>query len=332
MAQQYGFRSANNLSEVLDRNVCLDNLGIDTRDLPLLVGTSNAGVTPSDYQAIIGLISPLEGQLVTLTSGTSASLASLSQKLSKNGDVCLGSIFAAIVNNDRPYYDAGNILYGPSTASFFSPTNASGFNSGAEYKLGTIVADTTTVSGFNYTGAAAEWNNYFVRYKQFLKVQEQPSWTERKVPLFLAPPSTFSSNVLWLDSEYSEFIIDGASIEQWKDVLGRGTAVQTTAANKPVYSGSSALGKPAIIFDGSNDFFTLGNIGYTVPNGATLIIVASVGEPGSRGDTDFNIFGTLNNTSNRWRTSSGAGTWGLFATSLISSFPSSLPINGTYVW
>ena len=57
MTQQYGFRAASNLSEVEDKNDCIDNLGIDRRDLALLAGTSAAGVTEADYQAIIGLTS-----------------------------------------------------------------------------------------------------------------------------------------------------------------------------------------------------------------------------------------------------------------------------------
>jgi hypothetical protein len=83
MAQQYGFRASNNLLEVLDRNACWDNLGIDRRDLPLLVGTSAAGVGSSDYQAIIGLTSNLESQIVATASGASVVLSSLSLKLSK---------------------------------------------------------------------------------------------------------------------------------------------------------------------------------------------------------------------------------------------------------
>ena len=73
MAQRYGLRASNNLSEVIDNDECLDNLSIDRRDLPVLAGTASAGVTTNDYQAIVGLTSSLEGQLIA-ASGLAATL------------------------------------------------------------------------------------------------------------------------------------------------------------------------------------------------------------------------------------------------------------------
>jgi hypothetical protein len=332
MTQQYGFRTTNNLSEVLDRNACWDNLGIDRRDLPLLVGTSDAGVVAGDYQAIIGLTSSLESQIVTTVSGASASLSALTGKLSKNGDTILGNLFADIINNDRPYFDAGNVIYGPSTASFFSPANASGFSSGAQYKLGPVKADTTTVSGLNYTGIAPLWSDYFVRYKEYLRVQEQPSWTVRRSPLYLPPPSTISSNVLWLDAEYSSFDLDGSAVGQWRDVLGRAGAVQLTAARKPSLVANRRNNKPGVVFDGSDDFLSLGNLSGQFPSGATVIVVASLGENVARGDADYNLIGTLNNTANRWRATTGNGAFGLFSSAVLTGFPDAMPVNGTHVW
>jgi hypothetical protein len=332
MAQQYGFRTTNSLSEVLDRNACWDNLGIDRRDLALLVGTSAAGVVPGDYQAIIGLTSNLESQIVATVSGASVVLSSLSLKLSKNGDTVLGNLFANIVNNDRPYFDAGNAIYGPSTASFFSPANASGFSSGAQYKLGPVRADTTTVSGFNYTGIAPLWSDYFVRYKQYLQVQEQPSWTVRRSPLYLPPPSTLSSNVLWLDAEHSSLDLEGSAVVQWRDVLGRASAVQLTAAKRPLLVSNRRYNKPGVVFDGTNDWLSLGDLGNLFPSAATVIVVATLGETPARGDSDYNLIGTLNNTSNRWRGAAGNGAFGLFSSAVLTGFPEAMPANGTYVF
>jgi hypothetical protein len=45
MTQQFGFRASRSLAEVENRDACWDNLGIDRRDLALLVGSSAAGVT-----------------------------------------------------------------------------------------------------------------------------------------------------------------------------------------------------------------------------------------------------------------------------------------------
>lgn len=331
MVQQFGFRASSNLSEIESRNACWDNLGINRNDLPLLVGTSASGVTSADYQAIISLTGILENQIVATVSGASSTLSILQGKISKNGDSGISSLFAAIVNNDRPYTDAANSIYAPSVNSFFSPANASGFISGAQYKLGPVVTTTSTISGFNYNGIAPLWNNYYVQYKQYLAIQEQPSWTQRRSPLYLAPPSQFAGNALWLDSEFSTFVQSGSGIRQWRDVLGRGTAIQETTANQPTLVPNRLNGKPGIVFDGSNDFLGLGNIGGLFPTAATFIAVLTIGEPGARGDSDYNILGTLNNTGNRWRDGTGAGAFGLFTSTLQSGFPGLMPANGTYV-
>ena len=333
MAQQYGFRASNNFSDVLDRNACWDNLDLDRRDLALLVGTSAAGVGAGDYQAMIGLTSALESQIVATASGASVVLSSLSLKLSKNGDAVLGNLFANIVNNDRPYVGSGNAIYGPSTASFFSPANASGFSSGAQYKLGLVRTTTATVSGFNYNGIAPLWSDYYVRYKQYLEVQEQPSWTTRRSPLYLAPPSVISSNIIWLDSEYSSFEISGSSVLLWRDVLGRANAVQNTSANRPSFVPNRRYDKPGLVFDGANDFLDMGNLSGQFPTAATVVIVATLGETIARGDADYNLIGTLNNTNSRWRNSAtGNGALGLFSSAVLTGFPAAMPVNGTYIW
>jgi hypothetical protein len=333
MTQQYGFRTTNSLSEVLDRNVCLDNLGIDRRDLALLVGTSDAGVTEGDYQNIIGLTSSLEQQIVVLASGATAILPPLLNKASRFGDVFTGSIFASGINNDRPYYDAANTIYGPSTASFFSPANASGFSSGAQYKLGPVFASTTVVSGLTFNGTAPAWNDYFVRYKQYLRFTENAASTIKRAPLYLAPPSSFSSNKVWLDAEFSSFVQGtGGQVEQWQDVLGRGSATQLTLVNRPTRTLSLRNGKPGIVFDGTNDFMSLGNLGALFPSAATVIIVASLGEPNVRGDADYNLFSTLNNTAVRWRAGGVSGSLGAFTSTVQTGFPAVMPANGTYVF
>ena len=333
MTQQYGFRATSNLSEVLDRNTCLDNLAIDRRDLALLVGTSDSGVTKSDYQAIIGLTSNLEQQIIVLASGTTAILSSLLNKASRFGDTFTGSIFASGINNDRPYYDSANTIYGPSTASFFSPANASGFVSGAQYKLGPVFASTTVVSGLTFNGTAPAWNNYFVRYKQYLRFTENATSTIKQAPLYLAPPSSLSSNKLWLDAEFSSFV-QGTSgqVEQWQDVLGRGAATQSTVANRPTRTLNLRNGKPGVVFDGTNDFLSLGNLAALFPSAATVIIVAAIGEPNVRGDADYNLFSTLNNTAVRWKAGGASGSLGAFTSTVQTGFPAVMPANGTYVF
>jgi hypothetical protein len=305
MPQQYGFRAASNLFEILNRNDCWDNLGFDRRDLALLVNTAASGVDSSDYQAIINLSSSLENQVVAALSGSAAAAAIFAEKINKNGDSFIGNIQANIVNNDRPFIDAANIIYGPSTASYFSPTTSGNYATGAEYKLGSVQTTTLTVSGVNYRGIVSDWSNYYVRYKQYLSIGEQPSWTTRKSPLYLAPPSIYASNKIWLDSEHSSFNLDGSNgVVQWRDVLGRSIAQQDTSASRPIYTTNVLNGKPGIVFDGSNDSLSFGNISSSFPNAATIVVVVSIGESVARGDSDFNIFSTLNNISTRWRSGS----------------------------
>jgi hypothetical protein len=187
------------------------------------------------------------------------------------------------------------------------------------------------VSGLDYVGDARDWNAYFVQYKNYLNVQEEPSWITKKVPLYLPPPSEFDSNIAWLDSEFSSFVENGG-VEVWRDVLGRSSATQTIATDRPALTANRLNGKPGVVFDGSNDFLDMGNLSNSFPDAATLVIVATLGEPNARGDNDYNLFGTLNNTGNRWRDGSGNGDFGLFTNSVLTGFPGNMPANGTYVF
>jgi hypothetical protein len=327
MAQQYGFRTSRNLEELLDNDECLDNLGIDRRDLPLLEGTSAAGVTEADYQAIIGLTSNLEQQIVTLTGYATSQLAAISTKATITGDTFTGAIVTDFINNDRPYTTQSGTIIGPSTVSYFSPASGGVFSSGGEYKLGPITASTITTSGLNYTGTTQDWSNQFSRYKNFATVQEQPSWTARRVPLFLPPPTALTGCMLWLDAEFGEFQLDDAGgVMQWKSLGSGPVAAQSTASQRPLYVTNVMNGKPAVRFDGSNDSLSMGNLGYLVPSAATLVIKARIL------DSDYNIFGTLNNSSNRWNAGAGTGSFGLFTTTVQTGFPALAEFNGTFTF
>ena len=273
MTQQYGFRASNNLSEAEDKNDCIDNLGIDRRDLTLLEGTSAAGVTEADYQAIVGLTSNLEQQIVTLTGFSSSQAAAMATKATTTGDTFTGSIFVDSVNNDRPYTPLNGTIIGPSTASFFSPAASGLFSTGGQFKLGPITATTVTTSGLNYTGAVQQWGVQFARYKNFAILQEQPSWTNRRVPLFLPPPTAISGCTFWLDAEYSEIQLDGSNgVIQWKGVGNGPVAVQNTVAERPLLVANVMNGKPAVRFDGSNDSLSMGNLGALIPTAGTLVV------------------------------------------------------------
>lgn len=329
MAQQYGFRASNNLSEVLDKDACLDNLGINRQDLPLLDGTGAAGVSSNDYQAIIGLSSNLELQLTTLSGLVLAQSSGILSKTRKNGDTFTGSIVADFIDNDRPYVTQSGSIIGPSTASYFSPTSGGVFSSGGEYKLGPVTASTVTTSGFNYTGTVAAWSNRFIQSNTVARVQEQPSWTVRNVPLFFPPPNVLDGCVLWLDTEFSNIALREGELRLagWKGVDGGAEARQAILSSQPVWALNQLGGKPAVTFDGNDNFLLLGDLGYLVPSGATMVIRTTIR------DTDYNIFSTLNNTENSWNdNNTGVGDFGVFSTTRQLSFPSGAVSSGTYTF
>ena len=329
MTQQYGFRASNNLSEVLDNDECVDNLSIDRRDLPLIAGTANAGVTANDYQAIIGLSSGLEQQIISASSGATAQFSSISTKASTLGDTFTGSIVADFVNNDRPYTTQSGAIIGPSTSSYFSPASGGVFSSGGEYKLGPVTAATVTTSGLNYTGVTQSWSNRLVQSDVVATVQEQPSWTSRNVPLFLGPPTFFDGCVLWLDTEFSNIVLrEGTSrFAAWRNVDGGPEAAQIREGSQPVWNLNVLGGKPAVYFGGGDEFLFLGNLGYLVPSGATMVIRATVE------DTNYNIFSTLNNTDSSWNSNNtGVGNLGVFTTTRQLSFPSGAVASGTHTF
>jgi hypothetical protein len=326
MSQQYGFRASNNLSEAENRDTCIDNLGINRNDLPLLEGTSASGVTEADYQSIIGLSSNLENQLVALSAFSLSGFTALTTKATATGDTFTGSLFTDQVNNDRPFTPLDGSIIGPSTVSYFSPAASGVFSSGGEYKLGPITAGTVTTSGVNYTGTFAEWNTRFERYKNSLRVQEQPSWTVRYSPLYLPPPTAISGCQIWLDAEYSTVDLDGSNnVIGWRSLQGGLFASQSTVANRPAYTTNVMNGKPAIRFDGSNDSLSLGNLGGLFPSAATMVCIVRVL------DSSYNIMSTLNNSGARWNNGAGTGALALFTTAVQTSFPTDMPLNGTWV-
>ena len=329
MAQRYGLRASNNLSEVIDNDECLDNLSIDRRDLPVLAGTASAGVTANDYQAIVGLTASLEEQLIAASGLAATRLAEMQVKASALGDTFTGNVSGSTVNNDRPYVTTSGTIIGPSTASYFSPAVSGLFSTGGEYKLGPVTASTITSSGLNYTGTTAEWSNKFIESNIAVRVQEQPSWTNRQVPLFLPPPNVLDGCVLWLDTEFSDIALrEGAlRLAGWKGVDGGAEATQAILGSQPNWELNVLGGKPAASFDGSDNFLLLGDLGYLVPSGATMVIRTTIR------DTDYNIFSTLNNTANAWNDdNTGVGDLGVFTTTRQLSFPSGAMSSGTHTF
>lgn len=330
MTQQFGFRASRSLAEVENRNECWDNLGIDRRDLALLVGTTAAGVTEGDYFNCKNLTTFLEPQISGLTVGASSGLTAMLGEISKNGDSGISTLSGATINNDRAYYNASYDIISASANSYFSPTTASGYVGGAQYLIGPAYIPFLTISGFNFRGQTQQWSDYFVKYKMALRVTDSGN-TVRYSPLYLAPPTAVASNVLWLDAEYSTITLDGAGVRRWDDVLSRANASQSEAGSRPTIITDDIAGKRGVAFDGSNDFLNLGTIGGILPTEATVIIAFSLSNALTAGDDVYSLISSLANVSSSWRNGSVNGSWGLFTSSILSNFPTSMPANGTLI-
>lgn len=330
MTQQFGFRASRNLAEVLNRDECWDNLGIDRRDLALLVDTSAAGVTENDYFNCKDLTTFLEPQVSGLSVGAASGLTAMSTKISKNGDIGVGTLSGATVDNDRAYSNVNFDIISASTNSFFSPVTSAGYSAGAQYLLGPVSIPSLTISGFNFRGQTRAWSNYFVKYRNYLRLVDSGS-TVRYSPLYLAPPASLASNVLWLDSEFSAITLEAGAVKRWDDVLLRANAGQSDATYRPTVLTSDVNGKPGINFDGGGDFLNIGSIGGAMPTAATLIVALSISNASGGGDVVYSVISSLANISSAWRSGSGNGAWGLFTAAIISNFPTSMPANGTLI-
>lgn len=67
------------------------------------------------------------------------------------------------------------------------------------------------------------------------------------------------SGALWTDLEpFTEQPTDTQGVRSWKDKSGNGyNATQATSANRPTFRTNQINGKPAVIFDGTNDVLTI---------------------------------------------------------------------------
>lgn len=69
-------------------------------------------------------------------------------------------------------------------------------------------------------------------------------------------PKEISGLTLWFAADRLTGFNDGDAVTTWPDLSGNGYDVtQATAANKPLYKTGIFKGRPALLFDGSNDYF-----------------------------------------------------------------------------
>ncbi len=90
------------------------------------------------------------------------------------------------------------------------------------------------------------------------------------------PALTVGGLVLWLRADSFSDLADGAPIPSWPDVSGNNNnANQANAALQPVLVKSAFNGKPAVWFDGADDFLASVDSATLRPNEMTIITVAS---------------------------------------------------------
>lgn len=94
-------------------------------------------------------------------------------------------------------------------------------------------------------------------------------------PKLWRPLNLGTNLALWLDAEDATSItLNGSTISQWNDKSGNGrNASQATAANQPTYSATGMLGKPAVVFDGTDDFMSVSDFS----NAVSLALIGSGG-------------------------------------------------------
>lgn len=136
-------------------------------------------------------------------------------------------------------------------------------------------------------------------------------------------PSAIAT-ALWLDADSpSTITLNGSTVSQWSDKSGNGRhATQATATNQPTYVSSAINAKPALSFDGTNDFLNLTD--GTVPTGNTnysmfvvqrinvmadMMIFGRVGGAGGSGSACYlGVIGS--NVFGNWWAGTGVGLGG----------------------
>jgi hypothetical protein len=83
-----------------------------------------------------------------------------------------------------------------------------------------------------------------------------PAPPPARAPAFT--PTSLTGCALWLDASTLTGIADGRAVAAWPDNSGRNhAAAQTNAANQPVYRRNAINGRPALQFNGEDQFLAL---------------------------------------------------------------------------
>src|SRR6185369_14696112 len=103
-----------------------------------------------------------------------------------------------------------------------------------------------------------------------------------------AEPDTIAGLQLWLDASQLSGVSPGASVGNWSDSSSSGhVATQSNLLNQPTYQPSALNGRPALRFDGSNDYLDLSDSVISGSGARTVVWVARPSVVGNRGLIDL---------------------------------------------
>ena len=109
-------------------------------------------------------------------------------------------------------------------------------------------------------------------------------------------PKTISGLTLWFAADHLTGFNDGDAVTTWPDQSGNGYDVtQATGANKPLYKTNIFKDKPALLFDGSDDYFE-----NTTQNPFTAGAARTVFVAGRVAVTNGSTFITFRRTARCW--------------------------------
>ena len=128
--------------------------------------------------------------------------------------------------------------------------------------------------------------------------------TNTPVPPTATPtpgPFPTSGLKLWLEAD-AGVTLNGSTVSQWADQSGSGTnASQGTSASQPILVANALNGKPALRFDGSNDYMTF-NLPINGLTGMTVLLVSSNRASQTAGSSQAEYAAIFWNETTSWGT------------------------------
>lgn len=142
-------------------------------------------------------------------------------------------------------------------------------------------------------------------------------------------PRRLGSLAIWLDASQLFGVADGAEVATWNDLSGNGNdATQSTSSKRPTYQTNILNGRPALQFDGVDDFLATAVLSYPQPN--TVFVVVSTPAAGANSYDIIDGHSTGDRTKLSVLDSASSGHLTLFAgASLIGSVDRS---NATHIF